>query len=87
MNAIVNAGPAQTGAVSALPPKESAQPIGFIDYSALRPRIPLCDRSLREAVRKGHIPSIVLPGARKRLFHWPSVEGALRRLQQGGQIP
>jgi hypothetical protein len=56
----------------------------FIDFESLLARVPMCERSLREAVRKGYIPSIVLPGARKRLFHWPSVEAALRRQQQTG---
>ena len=56
----------------------------FIDFATLRLRVPMCERSLREAVRKGLIPSIVLPGTRRRLFHWPSVEAALKRHQQGG---
>jgi hypothetical protein len=56
----------------------------FIDFADLKQRVPMCERSLREAVRKGIIPSIILPGSRKRLFHWPAVEGALKRHQQGG---
>jgi hypothetical protein len=54
----------------------------IIDFRTLNQRIPYSARSLRDAVRKGLIPSIVLPGGRKRLFHWPSVEAALKRLQQ-----
>lgn len=84
MNNIANAGPATTGAVPALPQDQSAQLNGFIDFAVLQSRVPLCERALREAVRKGLIPSILLPGARKRLFHWPSVEAALRRHERGG---
>ena len=57
---------------------------GFLDFKGIAEKIPLSDRSLRAAVRSGAIPSIVLPGGRKRLFHWPSVEAALRRHQTGG---
>ena len=39
----------------------------FIDYATLKERLPYCDRSLRELIRKNVIPSIVLPGGRKRL--------------------
>lgn len=56
----------------------------FIDYKTLRGRLPLCDRTLRELIRKGVLPSIALPGGRKRLFYWPAVEAALRRFQRGG---
>ena len=73
-----NAGPAEQGEATALPPKESATP-SFIDFATLRPRVPLCDRALREKIRKGVIPSVLLPGSRKRLFHWPSVQAALLR--------
>ncbi len=78
---IANARPATTGAAPALPPKQSAQPEGFIDFATLQSRVPYCERRLRDAVRAGHIPSVVLPGARKRLFFWPDVQNALRRYQ------
>jgi hypothetical protein len=52
---------------------------GVIDYPALKARIPVCDRTLREWIRKGIIPSVRLPGARRRLFFWKDVEAALRR--------
>lgn len=77
-NSRKNAGPAEQGAVPPLPPNESATP-GFIDFAALRPRVPLCDRALREKIRKGTIPSVLLPGSRKRLFFWPAVQAALLR--------
>ena len=77
-----SAGPAKLGVASPLPPQQGEHHCGFIDFAALALRVPICERSLRDAIRRGTIPSIVLPGARKRLFHWPSVEAALRRLQQ-----
>lgn len=70
--------PAEQGAAPALPQNESAPP-GFIDFATLRPRVPLCDRALREKIRKGVIPSVRLPGSRKRLFWWPAVQAALLR--------
>lgn len=54
----------------------------FIDFNTLHSRIPLCERTLRDQIRSGDIPSILLPGSRKFIFHWPSVEAALRRRQQ-----
>ena len=58
---------------------------GFCDFKGLHSRLPFYSaRSLRELIRRGVIPSIVLPGGRKRVFHWPSVEAALRRHQTGG---
>jgi hypothetical protein len=56
---------------------------GFIDFKNLNARLPYSPRALREIVRKGIIPSIVMPGGRKRVFHWASVEAALKRRQQG----
>ena len=75
-----NAGPAE-GAAPALPTttQSAPPPEGFIDFATLRPRVPLCDRALREKIRKGVIPSVLLPGSRKRLFHWPTVQAALLR--------
>lgn len=52
----------------------------FLDFKGIAQRIPLSERALRDAVRKGTIPSIKLPGGRKRLFLWKDVEAALRRL-------
>lgn len=56
----------------------------FIDFKTLMKRFPLSERTLRELVRKAVIPSIILPGSRKRLFYWPTVEAAMRRHQSGG---
>lgn len=75
-----------TGAATALPPKESAEDSnGFINFGTLHSRIPLCERSLRDAIRKGLIPSVVLPGGRRRLFFWPAVREALLRRQRGAE--
>jgi len=51
----------------------------LLDFKGLAARVPLSERALREAVRRGLIPSILLPGGRKRLFVWRDVEAALRR--------
>jgi hypothetical protein len=57
----------------------------FCDFAGLHALLPFYSaRSLRELIRRGVIPSIVLPGGRKRVFHWPSVQAALRRYQTGG---
>ena len=76
---------AATSAAPGMPPNQSAPSEIFIEFRELRRRIPLCERSLREAVRCGRIPSIRLPGARRVLFHWNSVQAALLRLQRGAQ--
>lgn len=91
------AGPADKGAVPAQPPNHksvttpetntSAEPQlpaeydAIIDFAKLRTLVPLCDRALRQRIREGVIPSILLPNSRKRLFHLPSVQSALLRHQ------
>ena len=80
------AGPAENmGAASALPPNQRASPPKFIDFAELSRHVPLCERSLREAIRRGRIPSIVLPSGRRRIFHWDSVQAALLRMQRGAE--
>ena len=77
------AGPAENmGAASALPPNQSASPPKFIGFIELSRHVPLCERSLREAIRRGHIPSIKLPSGRRTLFHLESVQSALLRMQK-----
>ena len=65
-----------------LVPKASA----FTDFHGLhRDILPFfSERALREAIRKGYIPSVVLGNGRKRLFHIPTVTAALLRNQKGG---
>jgi hypothetical protein len=68
-----------------LPPK---YPAAFTDFKGLhRDILPFfSERALREAIRKGHIPSCVLGNGRKRCFHIPSVTAALLRKQKGGVL-
>jgi hypothetical protein len=78
------ADPAKSAGVAPLPPPEKGKsPIGFIDFVELALRIPLCERSLREAIRRGQIPSIRLPHSRRVMFDWDSVREALLRMQGG----
>ena len=58
----------------------------FTDFNGMRASIlpHYSVRLLRTLVRNGVIPSIKLPGGRKRTFHMPSVITALRRHQTGG---
>ena len=79
-------GPAEnTGAAPVVPPNQIASPAKFIDFAELAHHVPLCERSLREAIRRGRIPSIRLPGARRVMFHLDSVQAALLRMQRGAQ--
>ena len=57
----------------------AAEPKGFIDFATLTTRVPYSARRLRDLVQNGSIPSIRLPGGRKRLFDWSAVAAALRR--------
>jgi hypothetical protein len=60
-------------------PAESA---GFTDTAGLQKRIPMSRRAFYEWRRKGIIPSVQIGS--KILYHWPSVEAALLRHQNGG---
>jgi predicted DNA-binding transcriptional regulator AlpA len=55
----------------------------FIDEKELLNRIPVSRRTLFSWRATGKIPSVHL-GGRRVLFHWPSVEAALLRMQKGG---
>lgn len=59
-------------------------PPGFTDFHGLLKAVPLSERSARDKIKQGLIPSIRLPGGRRLLFHLPSVEKALLRFQKGG---
>jgi predicted site-specific integrase-resolvase len=59
---------------------------GFWDFAVLAANVPLGERTLREYVRRGTIPSIVLPGGRRRLFDPAAVRAALLRHQSGSGI-
>jgi len=51
----------------------------FISASQLLKRIQICKRTLQSWVKSGQIPAVRLRGARRVLYHWPSVESALLR--------
>jgi hypothetical protein len=57
---------------------------GFIDEPTMLARLPISRRSLFDLRKSGKIPFIRLPGGRRILFHWESVQQALLRLQRGG---
>lgn len=59
-------------------------PPRFTDFPGLAAAVPLGERTLREEIKKGHLPAIKMPGGRRLLFHMPSVELALLRFQRGG---
>ena len=56
----------------------------FIDEKQLLTRLPVSRRTLWQWREDGKIPCVRLPGGRRVLFHWPSVEAALLRRQNGG---
>jgi len=66
--------------IQAAPPGEA----GFLDEKELLKRLPVSRRTLFNYRATGKIPCVRL-GGRRILFHWPSVETALLRQQQGGQ--
>ena len=55
----------------------------FLTESQVLERIPVCRRTFYDWRAKGLIPAI--KANRRVLFHWPSVEAALLRMQRGGQ--
>ena len=78
------ANPAAASEVPGMPGNEPVASETFIGFQELCRRIPLCERTLWDYVRRGRIPSIRLPGALRILFHWASVQAALLRLERGG---
>ena len=58
----------------------------FIDEKELLTRLPVSRRTLWQWREDGKIPCVRLPGGRRVLFHWPSVEAALLRKQIGGVV-
>jgi hypothetical protein len=47
-------------------------------------RIPVCRRTIKDWRDAGTLPYVRLPGSRRVIYHWPTVEGALLRHQRGG---
>lgn len=56
---------------------------GFIDERELLKRLPVSRRTLFTWRHSGKLPFVNV-GGRRNLFHWPSVEAALLRMQRGG---
>jgi predicted DNA-binding transcriptional regulator AlpA len=56
----------------------------FIDEKELLKRLPVSRRTLFSWRTTGKIPFVRL-GGRRVLFHWPSIEAALLRKQNGGE--
>jgi len=66
-----------------LPEQALSGETGFIDEKQLLKLLPVSRRTLFSWRTTGKIPYVRL-GGRRVLFHWPSVEAALLRMQKGG---
>jgi predicted site-specific integrase-resolvase len=55
---------------------------GFINEKQLLARLPVARRTLANWRKMGRIPFVKLPGSRRVLYHWKSVEAALLRMQR-----
>lgn len=58
-------------------------PKEVVGIKQITPIVGVCERHLRELVKRGVIPVIKLPYTNKLLFHIPSVRAAVRRHQTG----
>jgi hypothetical protein len=58
------------------------EPTGFIDNAEMLRRFPVSSGTLRNYRESGKLPFVRL--GRRVLWHWPSVEQALLRMQRGG---
>lgn len=56
----------------------------LIDESEALRRVPVARRTWFDWRQRGLIPYIRPPGTKRILYHWPSVEAALLRMQRGG---
>jgi hypothetical protein len=54
----------------------------FLSENELLTRLPICRRTAFNWIQQGKLPCVKI--GRRKLFHWPSVEAALLRLQRGG---
>jgi hypothetical protein len=66
--------------------QESNDDSVFLDTRGLRQRVPVSKGTIEAWRKSGLIPFVKIEeGPRGRvLFHWPSVEAALVRMQRGG---
>jgi predicted DNA-binding transcriptional regulator AlpA len=56
----------------------------FLSENELLTRLPICRRTAFNWIQQGKLPCIKI--GRRKLFHFPSVEAALLRLQRGGSL-
>ena len=61
---------------------QTAEPAGFINEEVILGRLPICRRTLKAWRDAGKIPFAKI--GKRVLYHWPSVEQALLRMQRGG---
>lgn len=76
--------PAPAEPPAALNSAISPVPEGFLDLAGLMARLPLSERTIRSEIQKGRLPHVRLPGSRRLLFFWPTVQASLLRFQEGG---
>ena len=57
----------------------------FVDEAECLRRVPVSRRTWYSWRTAGKVPTIKV-GGRRCLFHWPSVEAALLRMQRGGDL-
>jgi hypothetical protein len=62
-------------------PSAQASGEAFLDEKQILTRLPVSRRTLFNWRASGKIPHVKI--GRRNLFHWPSVESALLRLQRG----
>lgn len=70
------------GATESEPATVSTQSQTFVNEAAILGMIPVCRRTLKSMRDRGEIPFIRIGG--RILFHPPSVQTALLRMQRGG---
>jgi predicted site-specific integrase-resolvase len=58
---------------------------GFQSEEQIRPLLGVSRRTLKNWRDRGLIPYVKLPGSRRILFDWPSVQAAILRQQRGGE--
>jgi hypothetical protein len=61
---------------------QTGEPAGFINENVILDRVPVCRRTLKAWRDAGKIPFAKI--GKRVLYHWPSVEQALLRMQRGG---
>jgi hypothetical protein len=60
----------------------SADEEGFIGEKELLAKLPVCRRTIFNWIQQGKLPCVKI--GRRKIYHWPSVQAALLRLQRGG---